>query len=148
MADDLPAEPYDATDPAAEDNAKRDEARRAREDADVLRSILIKKAGRAWFYRQLVKCHIYGSAFAPGQPDVTAYALGEENIGKQWMLAAMSASSDLYMKMMDEQKEEESRLDEVRRREERKRREPDDDAAIKLQGFDLPAPGTPMPPLK
>jgi len=140
-------EPYDATDPAAEANAKRDEARKAREDADVLRSIMMKKTGRAWMHRLLSRCHIYSSPFAPGQADVTAYALGEENIGKQLMLAVMTVSSELYVKMMDEQRAEEDRLNEVRRREERNRQREDDDIGVRMQGFDLPAPGTEPKPL-
>lgn len=140
---------YDATDPVAENNAKRDAERIRRADANVIRGILHTKPGRDWFYRQLGKCHIYGSAFTPGQPDVTAFALGEENIGKQWMLAAIDASPDLYMKMLTEQKEEESRLDEVRRSEEKKRQDPDEPGAVETQGLNLPPPvGFPGGPAK
>lgn len=121
MADDLPRETYDSTDPAAEANAKRDEARSRREDADTYRLIMHTKPGRAWLHRRMVECHIFGQTFMPGQPDVTAFQLGEENIGKRWMVSAMAASPDLYMRMIKEQQDEELRLDEVRRREQRSR---------------------------
>ena len=88
MADDI-SETFDAADPAAIDNANRDERRKAREDADVLRALMMGKHGRAWLYRLLERCNIYGDPFAPGQGDVTAFKLGQENIGKQLMLQAM-----------------------------------------------------------
>jgi len=151
MADDLPTETFDAADPAAIDNARREEKRKAREDADVLRLIMHSKQGRAWLYRHLERCNIYGETFAPGQGDVTAFKLGQENIGKQLMLAAMDASSDLYVKMVNEQREEAKRLDEVRRTE-RKNREANDPSATVPQDFvvDLPPPagypgGPPLP---
>ena len=52
---------------------------------------------------------------------VTAFQLGEENVGKRLMLEAQSASVDLYVQMIKEQRAEEARLDEVRRREQRNR---------------------------
>lgn len=137
MADDDAAP--DASDLAAEDNARRDEARRSRNDADVVRRIMSHRNGRDWFFRQLTRCNIYRSSFVPGQPDVTAFELGQENIGKQLMLAAIDASADLYMKMLTEQKEEETRLRDVRRGE-RKSREAEDNIGVRMQGFDLPAP--------
>jgi hypothetical protein len=151
MADDLPTETFDAADPAAIDNAKREEKRKAREDSDVLRLIMHSKQGRAWLYRHLERCNIYGETFAPGQSDVTAFKLGQENVGKQLMLSAMDASSDLYVKMVNEQREEAKRLDEVRRTE-RKNREANDPSASAPQDFvaDLPPPagypgGPPLP---
>jgi hypothetical protein len=148
LADDT-LEPYDATDPAAEQNARRDEARRQRDTIDVMRAILGTKKGRAWLCDKLEKCHIYGSPFMPGQPDATAFALGEENVGKQLMLEAIDADAGSYMKLLAERKEEEARQQEVRNREERKRQQQSDEdsAAMKTQGFDLPAPGTEPKPL-
>ena len=128
MAEDTLSETFDASDAAAVDNAAREDARKGREDADVLRGIMHTKPGRAWLYRHLERCNIYGDTFAPGQSDVTAFKLGQENIGKQLMLKAMDASTDLYVKMISEQKDEEKRLDAVRRTE-RKNREAADPSA-------------------
>ena len=121
MAEEQVAEAFDASDPAAEANVKRDAARFARQDADVLRMMMRTKEGRAFLYRFLDRCHIYSTTFAPGQSDVTAFQLGEENVGKRLMLEAQSASVDLYVQMIKEQRAEEARLDEVRRREQRNR---------------------------
>jgi hypothetical protein len=87
----------------------------AREDADALRTIMRSKNGRAWLYRLLAKCNVYGPTFEPGHPDITAFRLGQENIGKQLMLDCMAASDQLYILMLSEQREEEKRLAKVRR---------------------------------
>lgn len=122
MADDQPpAETFDAADPAAEANAKRDAARREREDADVLRTLMHSKAGRAWLYRFLERCHIYGATFAGEQTHVSAFQQGEENVGKRLMLNAQAASVDLYMTMIKEEQAEQRRLDDVRRSERKNR---------------------------
>ena len=117
------AETYDATDTVAENNLRRDEKRRARQDADVLRKLMHDAPGRAWLYRKLESCHIYSSTFSPGQPDITAFQLGEENVGKKLMLEAQLASVDLYMKMIKEQQEEVRRQDEERIKESNRREE-------------------------
>lgn len=116
---DAPA--FDATDPAAENNAERETRRKQREDADALRLLMHSKSGRAFLYRRLERCHIYSTTFAPGQPDVTAFSLGEENVGKQLMTEAMDASPDLYLLMIREQREDAKRLDDVRETEAKKR---------------------------
>lgn len=150
MADDI-QETFDATDRAAEDNAKRDQARRDRNDLDVLRLIMHDKKGRDWLFRFLDACHINNSPFAAGEPDVTAFHLGEEHIGKQLLRTAMTASVDLYMKMIKEQQEEEQRLNEVRRTE-RKNREAREDGPVDINALVAPLPppagfpgGPPLP---
>lgn len=150
-ADALPIEPFDASDPAAQANAARDVARKRRDDLDVLRKLMFDKKGRAFLYRRLESCHIYGSTFAGESSHVSAFNQGQENVGKQLMLDAIEASPDLYVQMVKEQREEESRLDQVRRDEARKRddREAAPDATKMLA--DLPPPkGYPghVPPRK
>jgi hypothetical protein len=150
MVDDLPHETFDATDPAAEANAKRDAARRERADLDVMRGVMRDKKGRDWLYRFLDSCHINNTPFAPGQPDVTAFHLGEENVGKRVLLLAMTASTDLYMKMITEQQEEEKRLSEVRRTERKNREEREGPVDVSMLVAPLPPPagypgGPPLP---
>ena len=145
MADDT-RETFDASDQAATDNASRDAAAKARAEADQLRKIMHDKQGRAWLYRFLERCNIYGESFTPGQPDVTAFKLGNENIGRQLMLSAMDASTDLYVKMVNEQREEERRLDEVRRKERKNREEREGPVDVKSMLNDLPPPSGPKTP--
>jgi hypothetical protein len=143
MADDQgPPEPFDATDPRAQDNAARDVARKKREDADVLRTLMHNKHGRAFLYRFLEGCHIYGDTFAGENSHTSAFNQGQENVGKRLMVMAMDASPDLYVQMIKEQREEESRLDAVRRQEERSRRERDEPPSAEqmLAVQDLPPP--------
>src|SRR6267154_4206594 len=113
MPDDLPLESFDASDPAAAANAEREAARKARDDADVLRKLMFSKQGRGFLYRRLEMCHIYGNTFAGEETHVSAFQQGEENVGKRLMLEAMDASPDLYVQMIKEQREESKRLDQV-----------------------------------
>ena len=131
-------QPYDAADPVAENNARRDEARRRREDAQTIRRLMVDVSGRAWLYRILERCHIYASAFAPGEPETTFFRMGEENIGKQMMMAAMAAAPDLYMQMLAEARKQEEHAAITSADEEGKRSE--NATAVAMQGFDLPAP--------
>lgn len=98
--------------------AKRKEAgQHKREDRDFWRICMSTPARRASFYRLLESCHIFGSAFDLGDHDartgrsrpadvhVSYFRGGEENVGKRMMLAAMDASTDLYLTMLKEQKE-------------------------------------------
>lgn len=144
------AEPFDATDPAAINNAEREAKRQAKQDADALRSLMLSKAGRAFLYRRLERCHIYATTFAPGQPDVTAFNLGEENVGKQLMSEAMDASPDLYVTMIKEQRDEAKRLDQVRETEQRNRENAERPPSAEEMVAPLPPPaGYPGgPPLK
>lgn len=150
MADQESLEAFDASNPVAEDNARRDAARLQRQDADVLRAIMHSKEGRSWLYRKLASCHIYESPFSAGQPDVTAFALGEQNVGKKLMVETMSASADLYMKMIKEQQDEEKRLNEVRRTERKNRERDEQPVSAADQVAPLPPPagfpgGPPLP---
>ena len=149
MTDDT-LESFDASDTAAEANARRDEARRNRNDLDVLRTIMHTRQGRDWLHRFLDSCHINNTPFAAGQPDLTAFHLGEENVGRKLLLTAMSASVDLYMKMIKEAQEEEIRVNEVRRKERINREEREAPIDFEKLVAPLPPPagypgGAPLP---
>ena len=105
-----------------------------------MRKLLADKNGRAWLYRFLDSCHINNTPFAAGQPDVTAFHLGEENVGKRVLMQAMTASTDLYMKMITEQQEEERRRAEVRRKERQNREERDGPIDVAAMVAPLPPP--------
>ena len=130
---------YDASDESAENNAKRDEARKLREDHETLKRLLSHRNGRAWFHRVLEKCHIYGTPFMPGEAETTFFRLGQEDVGKRMMLEAVYACPDLYMTMLAEARKDEERVAGLRADEEKKRKG-DEDIALRTQGFELPAP--------
>lgn len=145
MAD--PSNAYDAADPISENNLRQDQNRYAREDADTLRGIMMRKEGRAWLYRVLAKCHIFGDTFAGEQTHVTSFRQGQENIGRQLWLDVQDASLDLYVKMIKEQKDEEDRLEKVRQKDETRRRGKDAPPLTPDSQYpDLPPPGQGNPP--
>lgn len=134
-------EPFDASDPAAIDNASRDVARWARDDADVIRAILHTKKGRAFILRQLDRCHINSpDKFVPGMPDATAHNLGLERYGILLLADVMSASVDLYMTAVKEQQEEMRRQTEVQRSARKRREETERGPTAADQVAHLPAP--------
>lgn len=71
---------------------------------DVIRSVMQTAPGRLWIYGMLEECHIYGNPFVPGQPDVTAFNLGEANRGKRLLADVQNACPDLYLTMIQEAK--------------------------------------------
>lgn len=104
----------DASDEVTVNNERRSEKRRARADQQVVRKILNTREGRSWFYRRLQTCHIFGDNVDLGGPNTpsdalrTYFLLGQENIGKQMMVEAQNAATDLYLKMIEEAREEEN----------------------------------------
>lgn len=141
MVDEIPLEPFDASDPASVDNANRDAARIAREDADVLRAVLHSKKGRAFILRQLDRCHINSpEKFVPGMPDATAHNLGLERYGILLLADVMAASVDLYMTAVKEQTEELRRQAEVVRSVRKRREETERGPTAADQVAHLPPP--------
>ena len=130
---------YNAASPEEERRAADAERAQKRANHDTLRKIMHNRDGRLWLYRLLERCNIYGSSFEPGQPDVTAFRLGQENIGRQLMVDAMEASSELYIRMVKEQREDEQRLTKLRAADERARNSADQDA-VGAHMIDLPPP--------
>lgn len=120
----------------ADNNARRNEARRQREDAEIVRRLMADKNGRAWMHRLLDQCQIRGAPFIPGQPDTTAFRLGKQSIG--WFLMdACEAFPDLYMMMLAEARQEEQREAALTAADERERQRVE---SVIPQQDDLPAP--------
>lgn len=141
MADETAPPPFDATDPAAYDNTKRDAERQARDDADVIRIVMMTKKGRAFILRQLDRCYINsGAKFVLGAPDATAHNLGRESYGLLLLQDVMAASVDLYMTAIKEQQDEARRANEVRRSEQKRREEAERGAAAENILSALPPP--------
>lgn len=120
-ADELPH----GDDETAESNAKKREARRRREDEQVMRDCLASAQGRAWFYRRLDECNMFGDPFVQGSPDGTAYMLGRQSIGKMLWLEAEGAAADLVLLMKREHEAELMDIvEELKRRDREFEREP------------------------
>ena len=97
--------PYNADDPKqvkkAQKQAELDEALKL----DVIKAVMGTIPGRKWIYELLDRCHLYHTPFLLGQPDGTAFNLGEHNIGLKLLADVQSAAPDLYMQMVQEAKE-------------------------------------------
>ena len=70
----------------------------------VIRDIMSTPLGRAWIYKKLEICHIYGNPFVPGEGDTTAFKLGEANIGRMFLADVQEAASEMYLVMLKEAK--------------------------------------------
>jgi hypothetical protein len=66
------------------------------------RRIMQDQPGRKWMHDILVRCHIWQTAFAAGQPDTTAFRLGEQNLGLQIFADVIAAAPQEYVQMMNE----------------------------------------------
>ena len=82
----------------AEKAAKQAEANRHA----YTRQIMSDRFGRKWMHDLLFSCHIWSTSFASGQPDVTAFRLGEQNIGLQIFADVIAAAPAEYVQMMSE----------------------------------------------
>ena len=83
---------------AKEKEAKLDESNRLA----YTRRIMSDQPGRKWMHDLLVRCHIFQTAFAAGQPDTTAFRLGEQNTGLQIFADVIAAAPSDYVLMMNE----------------------------------------------
>lgn len=99
-------EPHDASDPKAVADAKARAGRIQKADDGVLKNLLALPEGRAFVYRRLAAMHIFETSFTPGEPDKTAFKLGEQNIGLQLLAQIVKVDPDAYVLMMKEQQDE------------------------------------------
>ncbi len=66
------------------------------------RRLMSDAPGRKWMHDLLVRCHIWQTPFAAGQPDTTAFRLGEQNLGLQTFADVIAAAPSEYVLMMQE----------------------------------------------
>lgn len=66
------------------------------------RRVMQDAPGRKWMHDLLSRCHIWQTAFAAGQPDTTAFRLGEQNLGLQIFADVITAAPQEYVLMMSE----------------------------------------------
>lgn len=97
--------PYDSSDPAQVNKARKEAARRLRSHLEVVRTIMSTKQGRAWMYDKLSEAHIWTPSFAPGDQFVTAYKEGERNAGLKLLGDIQAAAPDQYIAMVNESSE-------------------------------------------
>lgn len=94
--------PYDASDPKAVNNARKKAGRKKADELEAVRVVMGTAQGRAWMFNLLESCMIFGNPFVPGQPDSTAFNLGQANVGKRLLSDIMVAAPEQYMAMCKE----------------------------------------------
>jgi hypothetical protein len=106
--DDIPLPPrlsegdYNADDAEQVERRRELAALRDQQKDDFLARVLDDPVGRAWVWDQLVACHIFANRFMPGQPDATAFCLGERNIGLALLAQVMRVAPEQYVLMAQE----------------------------------------------
>lgn len=83
---------------AAEKQAKIREAARR----NFIKAIMSQYDGRAWMHELLAQCHVFHTSFSAGAPDITAFRLGEQNIGLQLFATVVNDCPTEYVLMMQE----------------------------------------------
>lgn len=95
---------YNASDERQVKKARRKAAQAQAIKHDVVRKVMSSAPGRAWIYEMLDACHIYHTPFMVGNPDGTAFNLGEHNRGLALLADVQAAAPDLYLQMIQEAK--------------------------------------------
>lgn len=83
---------------------KLDKLRRENELIDLSR-VLDSRNGRSVVWRILEQCGAFRSAFVHGAPDVTAFNLGQQNVG-QWLLSELSEVNPHALAVMKRENQE------------------------------------------
>lgn len=100
-APDEPEGEFDANDPKQVNNRKRRAKQRAADDDQTVKDLLSSSRGRAWLWRLLGTCHIFGISFR-ADPYQTAFNEGERNVGNRLLAQIMRVDSAAYVLMMRE----------------------------------------------
>jgi hypothetical protein len=103
-AEEAAEQPYDANDPEQVNKARQRSGRKRKDRLRFVQAAMEHAEGRAWFYDLLTACHIYHTAFLPGQPDATAFRLGEQNIGNRILADIQACAGENYLVMLKEAK--------------------------------------------
>ena len=109
VADEANERPFDASDPDQVNFARIKAGRKHTERLRVVRALMENKECRAWLYELLAFCNIGGSPFVQGQPDATAFKLGQQNVGLMILSDINSSAPELYMTMISEGRKTENR---------------------------------------
>ena len=66
-----------------------------RQRGEVLISVMSTAPGRQWIWDILATCHIFHTTFAPGQPDVVAFAEGRRSVGLTLLADILATCPDV-----------------------------------------------------
>jgi hypothetical protein len=93
---------YNADDAEQVERRRELAALREQQKDDFLARVLDDPTGRSWVWDHLVACHVFANTFVPGQPDATAFLIGERNIGLALLAQIMRVAPEQYVLMAQE----------------------------------------------
>lgn len=106
MASDVPhPEPVQAYDPNDPEQVERRQIEAARDEMEKRQAIgrlLLDAAGRKWMWDLLVQCHVFHTEFHGENTHMTAFAIGERNIGLRILSEMNAAAPNAYAAMLQE----------------------------------------------
>lgn len=100
----LEKEPYNAADPKQVNNARKKAAKNLADRLRMVEAVMQQPEGRRWIFDFLQFCHIYGNPVVSGDPHMTYFNLGQENIGKRLLADVVAAAPSEYLAMLEENK--------------------------------------------
>lgn len=100
-AERLYEKPYNSSDEKAVNNERKRSARLEKERLEVMEALLQNKKTRAWVWSLIEGTDQYGFPVVPGDPYMTYFKLGEQNVGKK-LLADAVQFPELYTIMANE----------------------------------------------
>lgn len=102
------ANPFDAYDPEAIEEATKAEARLKAKKLRVVESIMDNEDGRAWMHDFLgVNCHVFSENTMRDTPERNGRFEGERAVGLRVLSEVMSAAPEMFWKMRTEAVERE-----------------------------------------
>lgn len=102
QAEDAAEKPYDASDPAAVNTARKKAGRKKAQRLMVIEALMQHADGRRWLYGLLDRCHVFGNPLVQGDPYATHFMIGESNIGRIILADVVAAAPEQYVVMCRE----------------------------------------------
>jgi len=93
--------PYDAGDRAQVNDARKRAGRKKIKQVSFIQRVMEDPDGRRWVWEFLSRCNAYSQCSVPGDPYMTHFNDGQQNVGKLLLLDVIKFP-DLYLKMMTE----------------------------------------------
>lgn len=106
---DGPTESFDASDPLQVNLARKKAGRKKSDRLEVVRAIMGLVEGRKWVNEWLVQTYIHGNPVVAGDPFMTHFNIGQQNVGKMMLSDVIEAAPADYVKMLAEAKAAEGR---------------------------------------
>lgn len=104
QAEEEQVETFDTSDKEQVNKARKKSARTRADRLEFVKASMSFEQGRAWFYDQLVRTHVFQTPFIAGDPHNTSFRCGEHNVGLMILDDIQTAAPTDYIKMINENK--------------------------------------------